>query len=243
MANRIQDAFHLVEANESLKASTIQFLQSERQKRTGHTTYPARYRTIIAVCVMLFLITGINGYQFLQTPVSYVSIDINPSVELALNRFDRVVSAIAYNEDGESILAGLSVTGKKYTAAIDMIIESEAMSAYLTDQAELVFTVAANDGKKENQLRVGIANCAGGMKYGGQCFGGDIGIVTEAHEKGLSMGKYAAYLQLAEYDDTVTADDCRRMTMSEIRGLINRHKECGMDQETHGNRYRHGNHK
>lgn len=254
MANRIQDAFHTIEANEDLKNSTIQFLLSERQKRTAHTARPALYRTIAAACVMLFLVIGISGYQMLQTPVSYVSIDINPSVELALNRFDRVVSATAYNEDGEIILAGLSVKGKKYMEAIDIIIESEAMSVYLTNEAELVFTIAANNDNKKNQLRAGIANCAGCMKHGGQSLGADIGIVTEAHVNGLSMGKYSAYLQLVQYDDTVTVDDCQRMTMSEIHGLINKHEQCEMNpnvdengrdcddnsSEAHGSHNRHG---
>lgn len=252
MVNRIQDAFHTIEANEDLKTSTMQFLKSERQKRTTHTVGPALYR-IVTACVMLFLVIGISGYQILQTPVSYVSIDVNPSVELALNRFDRVVSSTAYNEDGEIVLSGLSVNGKKYMEAIDIIIESEAMSVYLTNEAELVFTIAANNDNKESQLRAGIANCAGCMKHGGQSLGVDIGIVAEAHENGLSMGKYSAYLQLVQYDDTITVDDCQRMTMSEIHGLINKHEQCEMNpnvdengreyddsSETHGSHNRHG---
>ena len=53
------------------------------------------------------------GYSWVQRPVSYVSIDVNPSIELALNRFDRVVYAAAYNLEGEEILNGLSLKGKK----------------------------------------------------------------------------------------------------------------------------------
>lgn len=253
MVNKIQDAFHAIEASEDMKTSTIRFLQSERQKRTVHTAHSARYRTVTA-CIMLFLAIGIGGYQILQLPVSYVSIDVNPSVELALNRIDRVISATAYNEDSETVLTGLSVNGKKYMKAIDIILESEAMSAYLTNEAELVFTIAAGNGNKESQLRAGVANCSGCIKHGGQSLGADIGIVAEAHEKGLSMGKYSAYLQLLQYDDTVTVDACRQMTMSEIRGLINHHQQCNMNpdadgngsgscgnsSEAHGNRQRHG---
>lgn len=135
----------------------------------------------------------------------------------------------------------------------DIIIESEAMSSYLTNEAELVFSVAADNNNKENQLRNGIAGGAGCMKHGGQSLGVDIDIVTAAHENGLSMGKYSAYLQLVQYDDTVTVDDCQQMTMSEIHGLINHHKQYDMNpdaggsggdnaSEAHGSHYRQGNH-
>lgn len=243
MANRIQDAFHTIKANEEMKTSTVQFLQSERQKRTADRVRSAFYRQAAAACAVLFLVTGISGYRILQTPVSYVSIDVNPSVELALNRLDRVISATAYNEESRFVLAGLSVNGKTYMEAIDMILESEAMSVYLTNKAELVFTVAAGNGNKENQLRAGIADCSGCVKHGGQSLGADIGIVAEAHEKGLSTGKYSAYLQLVQYDHTVTVDACRQMTMSELRGLINQHKQCGMNPDAVGNGggCRHGN--
>lgn len=39
-------------------------------------------------------------------------------------------------------------------------------------------------------------------------------IVSEAHDHGCSLGKYYAYLQLSQYDDSVTVDDCRNMSMS-----------------------------
>lgn len=231
MVNRIQDAFYAVEASEDVKISTIQFLQSERQKRTERKAGTTLYRTIAAVCVILLFVTGISGYQILKIPVSYVSIDINPSIELALNRFDRVVSATAYNEDGEIILAGLAVTGKKYTAAIDIIMESESMGEYLTKEAELIFTVAANNGEKENQLRNGIANCQGCSRHGGRSFGAAIDTVAKAHGNGLSLGKYSAYLQLVQYDETVTVDACRQMSMSEIHGLIDKHQQHGRDDD------------
>ena len=50
------------------------------------------------------LAVSIGGYSYIQTPVSYVSIDVNPSVELTLNRVDRVISATAFNGDGEAVL-------------------------------------------------------------------------------------------------------------------------------------------
>ena len=257
MANKFHDAFDKIEASDELKRVTLGFLQAERQKRAGHKIRPAVFRTMAAVCAMLILAIIIGGYSMIQTPVSFVSIDVNPSVELALNRFDRVVSAKGYNEDGESVLDGVSVKWKKYTEAIDLIIDSANMSAYLTSEAELVFTVAAGSSDKNNELRTGINSCSGCMKHGGQSLGADMESVSKAHENGVSLGKYSAYLRLSQYDETVTVDDCRSMSMAEIHDQIKEHEHKGKghstdggetgsgDETKKGNRYRHhkGNHK
>lgn len=90
--------------------------------------------------------------------------------------------------------------------------------------AGLTFTVASGSAQKENALLSGIKSTSGCQEHGGLGYGADIGAVQEAHESGLSLGKYAAYQVLSQYDSSITADDCHNMTMSEIHGLIEEHE-------------------
>lgn len=99
-------------------------------------------KTFAAACAALLLAIGITGYSWTKTPVSYISIDVNPSIELSLNRFGRVVSATAFNAEGRKILETLSLKGKRDTTAVHEIIENETMQTFLSDEAELVLTVA-----------------------------------------------------------------------------------------------------
>jgi len=46
------------------------------------------------------------------TPVSYVSLDINPSIEYSVNMFDRVIDATGVNDDGTELLDGVDLTGQ-----------------------------------------------------------------------------------------------------------------------------------
>ncbi len=85
---------------------------------------------LAAACAALFLLMGMGGYAWIQLPVSYVSIDVDPSIELALNRFDKVISVAAYNDEGKRIIEKLSLKGKKYTEAIDLLVESEDMKSW-----------------------------------------------------------------------------------------------------------------
>lgn len=224
MGNSIHDAFDSIKADPQMKEATKEYLAGHYKKNHNLFANHAFYRILTAVCAMLVLVAGIGGYRWTKETVSYVSIDINPSMELGLNRFERVVSAVAYNPEGEEILQGLSLKGKKYTEAIDLVVESEAMAPYLEKEDELVFTVAAQS-SWEKVIEAGVAHCSGHIGHSSHSVSADMETVNLAHDNGMSVGKYNAYLQLSEYDSTVTVDECRHMSMSEIHGMISEHSQ------------------
>ena len=182
--NKIRQAFDDIHADPRLKDLTKQALERERQRRTRRKTGSVLACTLL--CAAFVLILGLGGYTWIQTPISYVSIDVNPSIELALNRLDRVVAASAYNPEGAGILDGLSLKGKEYTAAIQAIVGSSAMSAYLTDDPELFITVAS-DGARQVRLENGAADTS--MQMGHSCHSAstDMATAAQAHASGLSL--------------------------------------------------------
>ncbi len=223
LANKIQNAFDEIKAQPQLIESTKQYLSKKQKKQTRFHYSRSFQRTCIAACIAFVLAVGFGGYSLFETPVSYVSIDVNPSIELALNRFDCVVSITAYNAQGEEILKDLSLKWKKYLDAIHLIVESKAMGPYLTDASELVLTVAA-DSSREETLKTGVEGCSDHIGHNTQSVSADIELVPQAHDHGFSVGKYYAYLQLIQYDDTVTLDEGRKMSISQIHGLISEHE-------------------
>lgn len=234
MDKNIYDVFASVSADDRLKDSTKRFLQSEREKRTS-LRYALPIRKFgVAVCAVLFLFVGISVYSVVyNTPVSYISIDVNPSIELSLNRFNKVLSAEAYNDDGTVILNAVSVKGMLYTDAVNAIVGSDAMKPYLTEDSALTFTVASDDSAREDEIRAGIENCSGYRNHCGQSYGADLPLMNEAHGNDFSFGKYSAYLTLYQYDKTITLDECRAMTMAEIRDLIKKYQEGNGDSGQH----------
>lgn len=61
-----------------------------------------------AACLVLIALASGGGYVFF-TPTAYISIDINPSLELGINRFDRIVSVEGYNAEAEELLESCGV--------------------------------------------------------------------------------------------------------------------------------------
>lgn len=85
------------------------------------------------------------------TPYSYVSIDVNPSIEFSLNRFDKVLSIKAVNDDGQEILEHIDLNELKnddINEAVKEVVKEIKDSGFFTDE-ESGLVVAASSKTKE----------------------------------------------------------------------------------------------
>lgn len=214
--NPLQHALSGVTAPEEVKARTKARLSSALEGRAGRSN-PARLAAALA-CLVLVL-AGLGGWQVWNAPVSYISIDVNPSIELALNQFNRVVGTTAYNDDGAQVLDGLSVRGQPYQEAINSLFNDPAFRSYLDEGAKVVFTVVSDS---EAELRRGIQSGNMFLTCDSEYFRADTHCLKEAHENGLSVGKYRIYEELSYYDSGITVEDCHRMTVGELQQELER---------------------
>ncbi|MEI3293189.1 MAG: hypothetical protein V8R63_06945 [Thomasclavelia ramosa] len=64
-------------------------------------------------------------------PVAYVSLDINPSLELQLDAKDIVIKVVTYNQEDQRVIDKLTLTGVKLQAAILTLLSDEQYNDYL----------------------------------------------------------------------------------------------------------------
>lgn len=216
MNDRIKKALDQVRAGEELKDRTRAFLYREtdgyRRKRTAY------YRRFLpaAVCFLLVLLCGRWLYF---TPTAEISIDVNPSLELGVNRFDKVISVCARSSDGEELAKSLDVKYLDYTEALSRILENENVAELLSrDEIMTIGVIGQNDAQCARMMEQ-IESGTSGEKNT-YCYYADTEDVSEAHELGLSYGKYRAYQMLLEYAPEITAEEVQGMTMREIRDLL-----------------------
>ena len=57
-------------------------------------------------------------------------------------------------------------------------------------------------------------------RYAPLTYTSDHSCMEEAHQHNMSFGKYRTYLELLQYDDEVTIDDCHGMSMGEMHDKI-----------------------
>ena len=219
MKDRIHDAFESVHAEDELKEKTLSFLSyagnvqaAARKKRTVRRLVP------LLACVLLLFI-GLGGSKLYFSTEFVISIDVNPSFEIGVNKFDRVVSVTGYNDDGENLVETLDIKNMDYRKALDKIFTGGVLAEYYARNEVVTVTVVGSDEPVDNSIIEDVQSCTGNYKNT-YCQAVDIESVDKAHELGLSYGKYAAFLELQALDPSVTAQDIQGMTMREIRELI-----------------------
>lgn len=223
--NRIRESMEGIRASRELKAGTLRYLERQR----GRISRPVWRRGpsyALAAAICLLLVFGVGWHRLYSIPTSYISMDVNPSIELGINRYGRVVEAEAYNEDGRDVLRHLSLKNKPYVQAVGSLLEDEAYRKYLADNATLIFTVISDSPDIITEELVSLEE---GESYRILIYTSDSHCMEEAHQHEMSFGKYRAYLELAEYDRSVTVEDCHGMSMGEIQDRI---EGCRQHEET-----------
>lgn len=212
MRDKIVQAFDQVHAEDSLKQATKAYLSGQLAAGT-RKPIPWGLRLVpVAACLALIVFGG--GWLYF-TPTLEISIDINPSIELGVNRFDRVVSVTGDNEDGQALLDSLSLEHLNYNDAVELIINSEEVSTLLSGDGVMTIGVIGPDGEQTTRVLSDMEACTS-QSENMHCYHADNDMADEAHEVGLSCGKYRAFVRLQSLDPSVTAEEAANMTMREI---------------------------
>ena len=221
MSKNLKEAFDSIHADPALKESTRAFLR----EKTGNYTVPeprrrsGGFRRLApALACAALLVVGLSGYQAYFTPTSAISIDINPSVELEINRFDRVITVEGLNDDGTALAAELNVRFLSYDDALEQIIASDAIQQCLADDGVLSIVVSGDNEVQQQEILSCAQRCTSG-ESNAHCYAGSSEDLAEAQALGLPLGKYHAYEELHALDPSITPEEAAGMTMRELEAL------------------------
>lgn len=208
MSRPIHDAFQAIQASPELKERTRAYLHARR------TPAHPRYRSLLAAAACLVLVfLGTGGALAWFTPVSAVSVEAGTSLELTLNRFDRVLQVQGDSPQDQELADRLELVYLSYTDALEAILASQEVSQALDGGAKLAVTVAGQNEQHCQDLMEDTQSCAGH----GTCSSADWSQVTAAQQSGLSLSKYQMLLQLQALDPSITAQQVGEFSMHELR--------------------------
>lgn len=181
---------------------------------------PLTRRAAIALAACLALATvGVGGYAWAQAPCAYVAIDVNPSIELGINRLGNVASVRAYNEDGERLLQALDLDGLAYADAMAAL--EERLRGYLDDGATVEMTVVCDDERQAAELeQVGVGCLSASGSGSVHCSHASSEEHHAAESAGMGLGKYRLYLELVDAGVDISPEEASAMTMRELRALL-----------------------
>ena len=230
MEHDIKAAFEEVRAEKELKAKTIQYLKSESYRCSGgkrRKRSPARMAfNMLAngVFALLLVFLGWTAHGMYFTSSSYIDVDLNPAVELSVNRFDRIIGVYAYNDDGAKLVANLKLMNKNYEEALKQLLSAMELTGAKEEQL-LSITVHSTDEAAEKMLFGRISESADTvLKSCG--YEGEADIFTVGHEvKSISHGydispaKYLAIEKLQESEPAMTVKGCRNHSIGELYNM------------------------
>jgi len=75
-----------------------------------------------AACLALVVLGGFGLNRFYASPVALISLDVNPSIELSVNRLNRITAFTALNDEGTEILAEANIKNERYQGVVDSSI-------------------------------------------------------------------------------------------------------------------------
>lgn len=113
-------------------------------------TKKAKLAAMAASAAAVVVLAGVTAWAYF-TPYSYVSLDVNPSIEYSVNRFDRVLEAYAVNGDGKEILKNLTLKNEPIQQAVAETVKQIETAGYFNgDQPGGIMIAASSDSQQKS---------------------------------------------------------------------------------------------
>ena len=164
-----------------------------------------RFLPAVAAAAVLLLTAGTGSYAYLK-PYGTVSLDVNPSIEYSINRFDRVLNISGVNDDGSDIVASLDVKQLKYKdieTAIDNTIDQIDAAGYFSDEENYVVVTANTKAEVHTEELVDKLDKAVSSHDKVKPISSKVSDdeLEKAHEQGISAGKKMMVDRLDDISD------------------------------------------
>ena len=199
-----------------------------------------------AACLALVLVGGGGGYYYYSANnavASLVSLDVNPSIQLEVNKNEKVLSATPMNDDGAEILDGMDLKGTQADVAMYAIIGSILQHGYVDELANsILITVEDDDQARGEKLQQELTAQADAALANAQVNGAVLAqtlqnseeLSQKAQEYGISTGK-AALIQaiVAGSNNTKTFEDLVGLSINELNLLYT--AQAPLEGQTSGN--------
>ncbi|MCU5489154.1 anti-sigma factor domain-containing protein [Bacillus cereus] len=125
----------------------------EQEQKASHFSIPSFLKpaSILVACFLFAVLFFYNQPE--EKVFAYVSVDINPSLEVSVTKDFRVIDLQACNDDGRRILKELKQwENKQLQEVVRTIIQQSQEDKYLTNDKQVMLTAVAKDKALEPQL-------------------------------------------------------------------------------------------
>ena len=195
-------------------------------------TTKRRWTSLIAACLAVMLLGGGLFYQRANAVASVVSLDVNPSIELKVNRSEKVLVCTPLNEDAKAILADMSngadLKGAKLDVAVNAIVGSLVRNGYLDSiSSAIMISVEDKDAARAEKLQRELTSAVDGVLQTSeakaavltQTLTQDAAREQQARENNISTGKAALVNCVLAINPSLKFDALAKLSVEELKDL------------------------
>ncbi len=195
-------------------------------------TTKRRWTSLIAACLAVMLLGGGLFYQRANAVASVVSLDVNPSIELKVNRSEKVLVCTPLNEDAKAILADMSngadLKGAKLDVAVNAIVGSLVRNGYLNSiSSAIMISVEDKDAARAEKLQRELTSAVDDVLQTSeakasvltQTLTQDAAREQQARENNISTGKAALVNRVLAINSTLKFDALAKLSVEELKDL------------------------
>ena len=190
-------------------------------------------KLILSVMTLTLLFSFFTGCASTNLPeadasVSYVSLSINPLLELVVE--DNIVVSVNYaNEDAEILLSDVNLIGMTVEEAAELFVNLAVLAGYMDIEGEdnlVTVTVIGEDEEKEDEIKEGLKNTINGY-FDNKGIFGRVSVETleafgeQAAALGVSMGHMKMILRALDLNPELDINDLKEMPINELVALFN----------------------
>ncbi len=222
--NIAPDNFHKIFSDSKMqKGSVVNMTTNKRFNVKKLTAIAAAF----VILVVGFAFVAINPVG--DNIVSTVSIDVNPSVNIQLDKDEKVIDVIPFNEDGKKIIGTMDFKGSDLTVTINALIGSMLRNGFLSELTNSVLVTVEGDNHEKNEaiqrkVEAEIEEVLKGSSFKAaiveqEILDDDKEIEAFAKEYGISEGKAELVHALAKELTQYTPEQLAKLSINELNIL------------------------
>lgn len=216
-----------IHASQATKEKTLTYVTKHKRR------FPT-YWILVPIAVCLILLFIVPKQEVTSQPVAFVSLDINPSLELQLDQNYQVIKVITYNQEAKMIVEQINIENDSFQDAMMSLIDNQHYLQYIKDGI-LEISVFSQQEKMSNELEKQINTLLKQhlSEYQYHCSQVDEQTHHQASSHHTTAGKYSIIESILSYTTKYSFEQLNQMSIQELYSILNQYDSNAVPEGCH----------
>lgn len=212
----------------SIKTLTLEKLSSSKKDKNRFYNLFTIKRIAFTFMVLFTIAILIYSLPFNNDVAAYVTFDINPSIEISIDKNKNILSYTPLNNDGNLLLSENAPLNVPLNTGVEYLTQNAINEGYINDDGSSTIALSSSSDDDslnkdiENELTTSIYSTLNknGLNSNVEGCTLSLSMRDEAVSLGISPGKLNLIKKLQELDPSISLDDYKNKSVREIQNKV-----------------------